>query len=159
MHLIESQKRAILELIIALQWADLRYDERDFLALGEIAYALGSRLSDSQLSDMVYQPVDTSAGDPTKLCALAAEVALAYATAVTLERPSRARHEMLQLLTALLQFTRTAIERAGAAAHPLPAAAHPDLAARPPGGRLSRAHTSTSSARHATPEISASKAA
>jgi hypothetical protein len=106
MQLLEREKRAILQLIIALQWADLRFDATDFIALGEVVVALNAQLSDAELGELVYAPIEVEAADPTRMGAEAARLAVDYAAAITLARPSWAREELLGLLRALTQFAR-----------------------------------------------------
>jgi hypothetical protein len=106
MQVSEREKRAILQLIIALQWADLRFDATDFLALGEVALALQAQITDAELGALVYSPLEVDAVDPTRMSAEAAQLAVEYAAAITLARPSWAREELLGLLRALTQFAQ-----------------------------------------------------
>ena len=110
MPLLEREKRAILQLIIALQWADLRFDATDFIALGEVALALNAQVTDAELSELVYSPIEVEAADPTRIGADAARLAVEYAAAITLARPSWAREELLGLLRALTQFAQPAVQ-------------------------------------------------
>lgn len=99
-----DQQEAILDLVIAVQWADLAYDAIDFQALTVVAHEIGVHDDARALALRVYEPAELGTSDPTRLTKATADVALSYATAVVLARPTWDRHEMLKLLNELAAF-------------------------------------------------------